>query len=291
MPDTVAAAVGALTAPLAYPFMVNALEAGTIVAIVAGVIGWFMVLRRQSFAGHALAVVGFPGAAGATLLGIGVPYGYFAFCIAAAAVIALLPGTSGTGRSQESAVTGTVQAFALACGFLFVSLYHGYLNGINGLLFGSFLGITHEQVSVLLVVGVATLVLLAVIGRPLLFSSIDPQVAAASGVPVRALSVVFLLLLGAAVAEASQITGTLLVFALLVAPPATAQLLSARPGAALLLSPLIGLAVTWFGLGIAYWWPYPVGFVITTLAFAAYVAARLWRVWQARRALGTEAQR
>ena len=259
----------------AYPFMVNALEAGTIVAIVAGVIGWFMVLRKQTFAGHALAVVGFPGAAGATLLGLNVAWGYFGFCIAAAAAIALLPGPPGAARSEESAITGTVQAFALACGFLFVSLYHGYLNGINALLFGSFLGISSGQVAILAVVGIASLAALASIGRPLLFASVDSRVASAGGVPVQALSVVFLLLLGAAVAEASQITGTLLVFALLVAPAATAQLLTARPAVGLVLSPLIALGVTWAGLGLAYYVPYPIGFFITTLAFGAYLAARL----------------
>ena len=290
MPSSIAGAWQALSAPFAYPFMVSALEAGTIVAIVSGVIGWFMVLRRQSFAGHALAVVGFPGAAGATLLGIGVAWGYFAFCIAAAAVIALLPRAGGGGRSEESAVTGTIQAFALACGFLFVSLYHGYLNGINALLFGSFLGITQSQVLALAIVGAVTLALLALIGRPLLFASLDAQIAAARGVPVRALSVVFLLLLGAAVAEASQITGALLVFALLVAPPAAAQIMTARPATGLLLSPLIGLAVTWAGLGIAYWWPYPIGFVITTLAFGVYVAARLARAWGERRGMRAEAR-
>jgi zinc/manganese transport system permease protein len=266
--------------------MVNALEAGTVVALVAGVIGWFMVLRRQSFAGHTLAVVGFPGAAGATLLGIGVAWGYFAFCIAAALVIALLPTAAEGGRTERSAVTGTVQAFALACGFLFVSLYHGYLNGINALLFGSFLGITHGQVIALATVGAVTLGSLAFVGRPLLFASLDSQVAGARGVPVRVLSVVFLLLLGAAVAEASQITGTLLVFALLVAPAATAQVLTPRTAIGLLVSPLIGLAVTWAGLGIAYWWPYPIGFIITTLAFGVYVVARLGRAWSERRAMG-----
>ena len=285
MPSPLAGVLQTLSAPFTYAFMVNAFEAGTVIAIVAGVIGWFMVLRRQSFAGHALAVVGFPGAAGATLLGIGVAWGYFAFCIAAAAAIALLPGAMGGGRGEQPAVTGTVQAFALACGFLFVSLYHGYLNGISALLFGSFLGVTHGQVLVLAVVGAVTLALLALVGRPLLFASLDAQVAAARGVPVRALSVVFLLLLGAAVAEASQITGTLLVFALLVAPPATAQILTARPSVGLLVSPLIALAITWAGLGIAYWWPYPIGFVITTLAFAVYVSARLGRAWSERRGL------
>jgi zinc/manganese transport system permease protein len=270
----------------AYPFMVNAFRAGTIVAIVAGLIGWFMVLRRQSFAGHALAVVGFPGAAGATLIGVAAAYGYFAFCIAAALVIALLPKAAGQGRSEESAVTGTVQAFALACGFLFVSLYHGFLNGINALLFGSFIGITDGQVAALLVVGAVTLAVLAMIGRPLLFASVDTEVAAARGVPVRLLAVVFLLLMGAAVAEAAQITGTLLVFALLVAPPATAQLITVRPGLGLVLSPLIGLAVTWTGLVLAFYVPFPTGFFITTLAFAAYVAARLAQGGIARFSLG-----
>jgi zinc/manganese transport system permease protein len=260
---------------LAYPFMVNALEAGTIVAIVSGLIGWFMVLRRQSFAGHALAVVGFPGAAGATLLGVGAAYGYFSFCLAAALVIALLPRAGGSGRTDESAVTGTVQALALACGFLFVSLYHGFLNGIDALLFGSFVGISQGQVTALLVVGACVLVTLALIGRPLLFASVDPEVAAAGNVPVRALSFVFLLLLGAAVAEASQITGTLLVFALLVAPAAIAQTVTSRPSVGLLLSPIIALIVTWGGLTLAYFWPYPIGFFVTSLAFGGYVVARV----------------
>jgi zinc/manganese transport system permease protein len=179
-----------------------------------------------------------------------------------------------------------MQAFALACGFLFVSLYQGYLNGINALLFGSFLGITHSQVVTLAVVGAITLVLLAAVGRPLLFASLDSQVAGARGVPVRGLSIVFLLLLGAAVAEASQITGALLVFALLVAPAATAQVMTPRPALGLLISPLIGLAITWAGLGLAYWWPYPIGFIITTLAFAAYVAARLGQAWAEHRSTG-----
>ena len=269
----------------AYPFMVTALAAGTIVAVVAGVIGWFMVFKRQSFAGHALAVVGFPGAAGAVLLGVAAAYGYLTFCIGAALVIAMLPSGQTRGRTEESAVTGTVQAFALACGFLFVSLYHGFLTGINALLFGSIVGITSGQVLLLLVVGVATLAVLAVIGRPLLFASVDPAVAGARAVPVRALSVIFLVLLGAAVAEASQITGTLLVYALLVAPPATAQLLTSRPALGLALSPLIGLAVTWIGLSLAFYWPYPAGFFITMLAFAGYVAARLMRSRQVRRSL------
>ncbi|MGH3808965.1 MAG: metal ABC transporter permease, partial [Pseudonocardiaceae bacterium] len=135
-----------------YPFMVNAFRAGTIVAVLAGAMGWFMVLRRQSFAGHTLSVIGFPGAAGAVLIGVAASYGYFAFCVAGALVIAALPQAGRGGYPEESAVTGTVQAFALACGFLFVSLYKGFLNGINALLFGNFLGITTGQVTLLGVV-------------------------------------------------------------------------------------------------------------------------------------------
>jgi zinc/manganese transport system permease protein len=257
----------------AFHFMVNAFRAGTIVAVAAGAIGWFMVLRRQTFAGHTLAVVGFPGAAGATWLGISAAWGYFGFCSAAALLIASLPHGDGSGYSEESAGIGTVQAFALALGFLFVSLYRGFLGGINALLFGSFLGITDNQVLTLLVIGVAGLLVLAVVGRPLLFASIDPNIAAARRVPVRALAVLFLVLLGLTVAEVSQITGTLLVFALLVMPAATAQILTARPALSLTLTVAISVGVTWAGLAVAYYSPYPIGFFVTTFAFGAYVAA------------------
>jgi zinc/manganese transport system permease protein len=257
-----------------YPFMVNAFRAGAVIAVLAAAVGWFVVLRRQTFAAHTLALVGFPGASGAVLAGIAAGYGYFAFCVAAAVVIAAIPG-AGQGKGAESALTGTVQAFLLACGFLFVALYKGFLGGVNALLFGSFLGIGDGQVLLLAVVAGVVLVVLAVIGRPLLFSSVDESVAAARGLPVRGLSTVFLVLLGAAAAEASQITGSLLVFALLVMPSATAQLLSARPVVSLPLGMLIGLAVTWGGLTAAYYSPYPVGFFVTTFAFAAYAAVRL----------------
>ena len=202
-----------------FHFMVNAFRAGTIVAVVAGAIGWFMVLRRQTFAGHTLALTAFPGAAGAIWLGLSATLGYFVATTASALVIASAPGpVTGQTHSQESAIIGTVQAFVLACGVLFVSLYKGFLNSVTDLLFGTFLGITDGQVMTLLIAGVIAVGGLCVIGRPLFFASIDPEVAAARGVPVRLLSVLFLVLLGFAVAEATQITGVLLVFALLVMP-------------------------------------------------------------------------
>src|SRR5439155_10814800 len=220
-----------------FPFMVNALRAGTIVAVVSATMGWFMVLRRQTFAGHTLSLVGFPGAAGAILLGISPALGYFGFCALAAVIIGGADPRAGTTTyRQESALIGTVQAMALAGGFLFVSLYHGNLNGLTGLLFGSFLGITGTQVLALHVVGGGAVLALGCIARPLLFASVDPEVAAAAGLPVRGLAIAFLLLLGIAVAETAQITGALLVFALLVLPPATAQVITGRPVLGLALS-------------------------------------------------------
>ena len=154
------------------------------------------------------------------------------FCLAAALVIAAVPRSGAGASSEESAVIGTTQAFALACGFLFVTLYAGNLSGLNSLLFGNFLGITTRQIVVLAVAGGGALVVLAAIARPLLFASVDPEVAQSRGVPVRALSVLFLVLLGVAAAETSQITGSLLVFALLVLPPATSQVLCRPAGRA-----------------------------------------------------------
>ena len=254
-----------------FPFMVNAMCAGTIVAVMSGAIGWYMVTRRQTFAGHTLAVVGFPGAAGATLLGIGADVGFFSFCLAGALVIAVVPRARSARLGEESAVIGTVQAFALATGFLFMTLYHGNLSAVNSLLFGSYLGISTVQLRILLGVAVAACAVLAFIGRPLLFASLDPAVAGASGVPVGTLSFAFLVVLGFAAAEASQITGSLLVFALLVLPAATAQLMTPRPARGVMVSIALALVTTWVALGVAYYTPYPIGFWVTTLAFGSYV--------------------
>jgi zinc/manganese transport system permease protein len=240
----------------------------------AGVTGWFMVLRRQTFAGHTLSLVAFPGAAAATLAGIPTAVGYFGFCGLGALALA---GVAGPRRSDsaESAAIGSLQALALALGFLFVSLYHGILNGLDSLLFGTFLGITRGQVTALLAVAVAAVVLVGLVARPLLFASVDADVAGASGVPVRLLGLGFLLVLGLSVAETSQITGALLVFALLVTPAATAHRLTSRPGLGVALSVAIALLVTWLGLALAYFSVYPVGFYVTSLAFGLYVVVRL----------------
>ncbi len=260
----------------AFHFMVNAFRAGTIVAVLASAIGWFMVLRRQTFAGHTLAVVSFPGVS-ATL-------GYFAACVAAALVIALVPrAAAGRRHGEESAVVGTVQAFALACGMLFVSLYGGFLNSVTGLLFGTFLGVSDHQVVILLAVAVAALAVLGAIARPLFFATVDSDVARARGLPVRWLSIVFLVLLGCAAAEVSQITGALLVFALLVMPAASAQQLTTRPALSFVSTIAIALLITWLGLGVAYFSVYPVGFFVTTFGMAVFALSTGVRLLTSRR--------
>ncbi|HTU94430.1 MAG TPA: iron chelate uptake ABC transporter family permease subunit [Solirubrobacteraceae bacterium] len=263
-----------------YPFMVNALEAGTIVAVLAGVVGWYVVLRRQTFASHTLSVMAFPGATGAALAGLPTALGYYIACTAAALAIGRSDrgGSGGRGRfgqAGESAVIGTVQTVGLAAGFLFLSLNQAVLGGPETLLFGTFLGITRGQVLGLALVAVAALATLTVLARPLLFASVDREVARASGVPVGLLDALFLLVLGLAIAATSQLTGALLVFALLVAPPAAAQQLTARPLAGLVLTVILALITVWLALAIAYFTIYPVGFYVTTIGFVIYVVARI----------------
>ena len=273
---------------LTFPFMVNALEAGTIVAVLAAIVGWYMVLRRQSFAGHTLSVMAFPGAAGAALAGLPTALGYYLACGGAALLMRgarASPGRRG-GYGAETATIATVQTVGLAAGYLFLSLNHAVLGGTETLLFGTFLGVSRGQVLTLLLVAIAALALIALATRPLLLETIDPEAARARGVPVAMLDLAFLLVLALAVAATSQITGALLVFALLVAPPAAAQQLTMRPGLGLALSVLFAIAVVWLGLGIAYFSIYPVGFYITSLAFGLYLIARLVRARRSRRRAG-----
>jgi len=259
---------------LQYPFMRNAFLAGAVAALMCGVVGWFAVLRGETYAAHTLATVAFPGASGAVYLGLAPLVGYFGFAVAGAGLIAWL-SPRGPGRlERHSATVGAVQAVALALGFWFVSLYRGFLGNLSGFLFGSFLGVTREDVLVLAVTAVVALAVMAMIGRPLLFASVDPRVAEAAGVPVRAVSFLYLILLGCAVAEASQFTGVLLVLALVVVPAATASLLTARPSLGLILSVGFALGTVWGGLAAAYFTDRPVGFWVTTVGFSGYVLAR-----------------
>ena len=267
---------------LEFHFMRNAFAAGTLVALLAGAIGYFVVLRGQSFAAHMLSQVGFPGAAAGVLAHASPVLGLVVFCLGAALGIGLRGRGVDAGRRGESAAVGSVLAFALALGLLFFRLYAGSIQAVYAFLFGSILGIGDRDVLVTALTTGVGLAALAIGGRPLFFASVDPDAAEARGVPVRTASLAFLLVAALAVAVSVQIVGTLLVFALLVTPGAVAQQLSARPGPSLVLTIGLSLLFIWAGLAVAYFTVLPVGFVVTTLAFASYLAARVARTRGAR---------
>jgi zinc/manganese transport system permease protein len=196
------------------------------------------------------------------------------FCLGAALGVSWAGRDLDVGHRAESAAVGSILAFSLGLGLLFFRLYAGSAQGIYGFLFGTVLGITDTDVLVTLIVTAVSMAALALLARPLLFASVDPTVADARGVKVRWLSAVFLCVLALVIAVTVQIVGTLLIFALLVAPGAGALQLTARPARALALSVVISLGVTWVGLGFAYFSGLPVGFFITSAAFAAYLVIR-----------------
>jgi len=265
-----------MLALFSYDFVQNAFLAGTIVAIVTALIGYFVVLRAQAFAGHALSHIGFAGATGAALLGVSSLVGMFALTLVAALGMGAL-GKRIRGRDVE---IGMVLSFALGLGVLFLSLYTQYASETVGVLFGSILSVTRSDVQITLWCGLATLVVLAFVFRPLLFASIDPEVAQARGVPVSLLSIVFMILLAITVAEAIQVVGVLLVFALLVAPAATAERWARRPLTTVVLAVALGLAFTWGGLVLAFLGHWPVSFYISALAALSYlvsVGVARWR--------------
>ena len=256
---------------LEFHFMQNALLAGTLVALLAGATGYFIVLRGQSFAAHTLSQVGFPGAAAGILLHLSPVLGLIGFCVTAALGIGLRGRGLDAGWRGESAAVGGILAFALAVGLLFFSLYAGSVEAIYAFLFGSILGVTDRDVLVTALTAALALLALAVIGRPLIFASVDPEAAEARGVPVRALALAFLVLVALSVAVAVQIVGVLLVFALLVAPAATAERLTCRPALAIGLAVALGLIFTWGGLALAFVGRWPVSFYIAAIAALSYV--------------------
>jgi zinc/manganese transport system permease protein len=255
---------------LRYGFMQHAFEAGTIVALSAGVIGYFVVLRGLSFAAHALSHIGFAGATGAVLVGAGPLVGLLLFTMSAGAVM----GALGQRLRGRDVTIGLVMAWSLGLGLLFTRLYKGSANLAIGILFGQIFGITTEEVAVTLVAGALTVLALVVVYRPLLFATLDEEVAEAKGVPVQTLSIAFMVILAIAVSEAVQVVGVLLIFALIVAPAAIAERFTTRPSRGVLLAAVLAVVFTWAGLTIAYYVPYPAGFFITTIAFWSYILAR-----------------
>jgi len=263
---------------LSVDFMRHAFLAGTVLAIVAGLVGYFVVLRNLVFATEALSHVTFTGALGAAILGYNPLLGLFGVTM----LVALSMGAMGTRARSRDVVVGTVLTWVLGLGVLFLSIYTSQSGATNSsigvnFLFGSIFGLQAQQAQLIAVVGLGVIVALLLIARPLLFASLDPDVAAARGVPVRWLSLAFLVLVALSVAEAVPAVGALLNSALLVTPAAIAQRLVARPFVALLLSAVLALAFMWVGLTIGFYAPYPVSFLISALAFVTYVAVVMWQ--------------
>jgi zinc/manganese transport system permease protein len=256
-----------------HDFMRHALVAGTIAAVVCGVVGWFVVLRGLTFAADALTHVGFAGASGAVLIGISPVVGLLGLTGVTAAGIGAMQQRL---RSRD-VVTGMILVGALGLGVLFLRLSSGYSNETYALLFGNILALGVNDLLILL--GAAAVALLAIGGiyRPLLFASLDEEVAGARGVPVRGLAVGFVVVVAVAVAAATQVVGALLAVALIVAPAASAQRLTRRPAVSIGLSVALALLVTWAGIAIAFWQPYPVSFFVTALAAVTWLVARAVR--------------
>jgi zinc/manganese transport system permease protein len=261
-----------------FDFMRNAFEAGTVIAIVAGIIGYFVVVRRSAFATHALGHVGFSGAAGAVLFGVSPVYGLLLFTMSGATGMALL-GRKASNRDIE---IGTVLAFMLAVGLLFLSLYKGFADEAYSILFGEILGISSAGVVFTLEASVGALIVLGLIYRRLLFSSLDEDVAEAKGMPMLALGLTFMLLLAVAISIAVQVIGVLLIFALMVTPAAVGVRLTKRPLHAVLVSVLVALFATWTGLFIQFYAQYPASFFIVTIAFVIYLVVRGGQALSAR---------
>jgi zinc/manganese transport system permease protein len=248
-------------------FMRNAFIGGTLVAVASGLVGYFVVIRRGAFAAHALAHIGFPGATFAVLVGIPITAGLALFCITGALAI----GGLGKRISDREVSTGTILAMSTGLGVLFASLASENTNTLTSVLFGNLLAISHSQIRTYALFTLGFVLVLAVIARPLLFASVDPHVAEAKGVAVGPLGLVFMVLLALAVTMAVQVVGTLLLFALVVTPAATALAITARPALVVAGSTGLALAAVWTGLVLSAMFNLPPSFCIVSLAFLAWI--------------------
>jgi len=270
---------------LEYDFMRTAFAAASVVAVVAGAVGYFLVLRSQTFAGHALAHVGFTGATGAVLIGVSPLWGLVMMTLAAG----LGMGFMGERLAQRDVAIGLVLALSLGLGLLFLHFFTSFATQATSLLFGNVLAVDIQTVWTLLALGALSLGLLAVVSRPLLFASLRPELAEAKGVSLRLYSVLFLAIVALATAECAQIVGVLLVFALMVGPAAAALRLTRSVMAGVLLSAALALAEAWLGLTLAFYTDWPTSFWITALSVTVYLVANLPWTWVGRNTAGNSA--
>ncbi len=254
-----------------YEFMRTAFLAAGIVAVLSGLVGFFLVLRGQTFAGHALSHVGFTGATGSVLFGISPIWGLVGFTVAAG----LAMGALGEKLSGRDVAIGMMLSLALGLGLLFLHFYTAYAAQATALLFGNVLGVDDTALWSLAILALASLAMLAFIARPLLFASLQPELAEARGVRVRLVSTLFLMVVAIAVAECAQIVGVLLVFTLMVGPAAAAQRITSGVWRGLALSAAFALGEAWVGLTLAYYTDWPTSFWITLLSALVYFGSLL----------------
>ena len=254
---------------LEYDFMRTAFAACAAAAVLSGAVGYFLVLRGQTFAGHALSHVGFTGATGAALLGLPPLAGLIAF----SALAGLVMGLIGEKWAERDLAIGMTLSLALGLGLLFLHFYTSAASQATALLFGNVLGVDAGALKTLLALAALSLAALAFIARPLIFASLQEELAEARGVPLRALSVAFLVLVAVAVAEAAEIVGVLLVFALMVGPAAAARNWTRSIGAGVGLAVALALAEAWGGLALSYYTDWPTSFWISTLSGVVFAAS------------------
>lgn len=254
---------------LSASFMSNAFIAGACIAIAAGIMGYFTIARHSTFAAHALAHIGLPGATGAVLLGLPVSFGLGIFALGGALTI----GALGKKASQREIATGTVLAFATGLGLFFSRMSSSASQQMQAILFGSILTITRSQIWGFAIFDALLLAVVTVAYRPLLFSSLDEQVAQAKGVPVGIMNVLFMAMMAGVITVAVPAVGTLLIFALVVTPAATANILTSTPLRSMLLSSVLCLASIWGGLVISAMFPAPPSFVIVAISTLFWLLA------------------
>jgi zinc/manganese transport system permease protein len=254
----------------AYNFMRYAFAAGTMAAIVSAIIGYFVVLRAQNFAAHALSHIGFAGAAGAGLLGLSVTTGQLGMTVLAAIGM----GSLGNRASKSDVAIGITLTFSLGLGILFLYFYSNFAGRAMMILFGDLLGVSPALLKSMLIYSLISLAGLCVIARPLLFSTLEPELAEAKGVSLSAISMLFLILVAIAITEASQVVGILLVFTLLIGPAASANCCTRTVRGGLVLSVILGLAIVWIGILLTYLTNWPASFWISALSFASYLFFR-----------------
>lgn len=265
-------------------FFVDALIAGTAIAMACGLTGYFLVLRAQVFTGDALSHVAFTGSMAALAIGADLRVGLYV----ATVLVALLMAALGRRGVADDVVVGNLFAWLLGLGAFFLTLYTTNRSSANGsagitVLFGSIFGISATQTVVAAAVGAGLALVLVFLARPLLFATLDPAVASARGVPVRVLGAVFLAVVGACAAEATQAVGAMLLLGLLAAPAGTAVRLTARPYRAMGLSVAVALVDMWAGLAVSYAVPtLPPSFTILAVATLLYAAAQVQARLRAR---------